>query len=226
MTVAETGKTASARRLRPNPRGRAGGRRTRQEQQKEDSRTRILEAAKRVVADLPYPLMAVEDVIAEAKVSRTTFYRHFDSKFAIFQELHKPFLEALYKIYDGLGDHADPTVEQARTWLESFLAFYRSERILVQAFAHIYAIEPDFYPIAARIIDTIFQRLAAKLPNFRKLLADDDLAMNAKIEAHLLLQDINYFGIEAVIRNWDLDTAKATTILASRIRDFVRNLNI
>lgn len=224
MTVAENGRTASQRRLRPNPRGRTGGRRTRQEQQKEDSRGRILEAAKKVLAGIPYPLMAVEDVIAEAKVSRTTFYRHFDSKFAIFRELHQPFLEALYKVYDGLGDHADPTVEQASAWLKSFLDFYRSEQILVLAFGHIYAIEPDFYPIAERIIDTIFERLAARQPAFRKLSANDDAAMTAKIEAHFLMQDINYFGMGAVIRNWELDTDKAALILAGRIRDFIRGL--
>src|SRR5277367_3569882 len=99
----------AARRLRPNARGRAGGKRTRQEQQKQDSRQRILEAAKTVLADLPYAVMAVEDVIAEAQVSRTTFYRHFDGKFAIFRELHKPFSEALHRIYDELGRYPDPT---------------------------------------------------------------------------------------------------------------------
>lgn len=223
MTTAEVSKAGTARRLRPNARGRAGGRHTRQEQQKQDSRQRILDAAQKVLVDLPYALMAVEDVIAEAQVSRTTFYRHFESKFAIFSELHRPFLAALYEVYDGLARHPDPTVDQICEWVRSFLDFYRSEIILVTAFWQIYSIEPDFNPIAENITETICGRLAPTLPAFRKSLSDDDDAMMAKIEAHLLLQDINNFGLEAVVRKWDLDTDKAIVILARRIRAFIRD---
>jgi AcrR family transcriptional regulator len=223
MTTAEVNRTGTARRLRPNARGRAGGKHTRQEQQKQDSRQRILDAARKVVAVLPYSLMAVEDVIAEAQVSRTTFYRHFASKFAIFRELHPTFLATLYQVYDRLADHADPTEAQMCEWVKSFLDFYRSEIIMVTAYSQIYAIEPDFNPIAEAITETICRRLAPTLPAFHKSLGDDDDAMMAKIEVHLLLQNINDFGIEAVVRKWDLDTEKATLIMARRIRAFLRD---
>jgi len=213
---------ASARRLRPNARGRAGGKRTRQEQQKQDSRQRILDAAKMVLAYMPYALMAVEDVIAAAQVSRTTFYRHFDSKFAIFKELHNPFLMALYGVYDGLGRHPDPTVEQIADWVRSFLDFYRTEIILVRAYWHIYSIEPEFNPIAETTTETICRRLAETLPAFRRSLADDPKGMAARIEARLLLQEINNFAIESMVRGWDLDTEMATGILARRIHGFLQ----
>jgi AcrR family transcriptional regulator len=211
---------ASARRLRPNARGRAGGKRTRQEQQKQDSRQRILDAAQTVLAGMPYALMAVEDVIAEAQVSRTTFYRHFDSKFAIFKELHRPFLAALYEVYDGLGAHPDPTVEQIADWVRSFLDFYRREIILVRAYWNIYSIEPEFNPIAETTTEAICRRLAETLPAFRRSLVAD--AMAARIEARLLLQDIHSFGIESTVRGWDLDTDMAIGILARRIHGFLQ----
>jgi AcrR family transcriptional regulator len=210
------------RRLRPNARGRAGGKRTRQEQQKQDSRQRILDAAKTVLADMPYALMAVEDVIAEAQVSRTTFYRHFDSKFAIFKELHRPFLAALYEVYDGLGRHPDPTVEQMADWLRAFLDFYRREIILVRAYWNIYSIEPEFNPIAETITETICRRLADTLPAFRRSFTDDERGMVARIEARLLLQEINNFAIESVVRGWDLDTDMAIGLLARRIHGFLK----
>jgi AcrR family transcriptional regulator len=221
MSTVEVGKATTVKRHRPNARGRLAGRRTRQEQQKADSRIRILEAAKTVLETQPYALLAVEDVIAEAQVSRTTFYRHFDSKLAIFLELHKPFSEALYRVYDELGRYPDPTVGQMCDWVNLFLDFYRSEKILVQAYAHIYAIEPDFYPIAETVIDTLSRRLADRLPAFRHLLSDTAESMAARIEGHFLLQDINYLGHEVVTRQWELDTEKATAILAARIRDFI-----
>jgi AcrR family transcriptional regulator len=221
-TAPEAATAATSRRARPNARGRAGGKHARQEQQKQDSRQRILEATKTVLADMPYASMAVEDVIAEAQVSRTTFYRHFDGKFAIFKELHRPFLAALYDVYDGLGRRPDPTVEQIGDWVRAFLDFYRTEIILVRAFWNIYSIEPDFNPIAEHITETICQRLAATLPAFRRSVDEDGDAMAAKIEAHLLLQDIHSFAIEAVVRQWNLDTEMAIAILARRIEAFLR----
>jgi AcrR family transcriptional regulator len=222
-TAPEAATAATSRQARPNARGRAGGKHTRQEQQKQDSRQRILEATKTVLAGMPYALMAVEDVIAEAQVSRTTFYRHFDSKFAIFKELHRPFLAALYVVYDGLGRYPDPTVEQIGDWVRAFLDFYRTEIILVRAYWNIYSIEPDFNPIAETVTETICRRLAITLPAFRRSVDQAGDAMAAKIEAHLLLQDIHSFAIEAVVRQWDLDTEMAIGILARRIRAFLRD---
>ncbi len=214
--------SAASRRRRPNARGRAGGKRTRQEQQKQDSRQRILDAAKTVLADMPYALMAVEDVIAAAQVSRTTFYRHFDSKFAIFRELHPPFLAQLFEVYDGLGRHPDPTVDQIADWVRSFLDFYRTEIILVRAYWNIYSIEPEFDPIAEAITEMLCRRLAETLPAFRRSLAGDGADMAARIEARLLLQDINNFAIESTVRGWDLDTEMAIGILARRIHGFLQ----
>ena len=171
---------------------------------------------------MPYALMAVEDVIAAAQVSRTTFYRHFDSKFAIFKELHRPFLAALYEVYHGLGRHPDPTVEQMADWVRTFLDFYRREIILVRAYANIYSIEPEFIPIAETITETICRRLAETLPAFRRSLSNDGGGMAARIEARLLFQEINNFGIESVVRGWDLDTDMAIGILARRIHGFLK----
>ena len=221
MTMLDVTRAGTARRLRPDPRGRAVGKWTRQEQQKLDSRQRILDAAQKVVAILPYSLIAVEDVIAEAQVSRTTFYRHFESKFAIFSELHRPFLARLYQVYDGLAAHPDPTEAQLGDWIRSFLDFYRSEIVLVTAYWQIYSIEPDFNPIAENISETICRRLAPVLPAFDKSLAGDDEGMMAKIEVNLLLQTINNFGVEAVVRKWDLNTDKGIVVVARLIRAFL-----
>jgi hypothetical protein len=35
------------------------------------------------------------------------------------------------------------------------------------------------------------------------------------------LQDINFFGVEVVVRNWPLDTDKAIAIVARRIHTFL-----
>ena len=164
----------------------------------------------------------LDDIVKRAGVNRSTFYRHFDSKFAIFKELHQPFLMALYEVYDGLGRRPDPTVEQIADWVRSFLDFYRREIILVRAYWNIYSIEPEFNPIAETTTETLCRRLAETLPAFRHSLADNGTDMAARIEARLLLQDINNFAIESTVRGWDLDTEMAIGILARRIHGFLQ----
>jgi len=53
---------------------------------KEASRSRLLEAARRVFNRSGYLAPSVDDIAQEAGVSRQTFYRHFDGKLAIAME--------------------------------------------------------------------------------------------------------------------------------------------
>src|SRR3954454_14455235 len=45
---------------------------------REAARERIVAAAERLLRDRPYRELSVEEVMAEAELSRTIFYRHFD----------------------------------------------------------------------------------------------------------------------------------------------------
>ncbi len=98
-------------------------------------------------------------------------------------------------------------------WLNSFLDYYRSQKTLVLAYAHIYAIEPDFYPIAEAMIETIFQRLADRLPAFRRSFVRHWRRGDGRrqIEGFFCCRKSTNFGSrESVVRPWVLDTDKAT----------------
>ena len=82
---------------------------TLQERQKQKSRESILQAARTVLAEKSYTAMTIEDVLARSNVSRATFYKYFDSKFAIGRELHREFAPRLTAIYDALLTYDDPT---------------------------------------------------------------------------------------------------------------------
>src|ERR1700761_1661375 len=91
---------------------------TLQERQKQRSREAILQAARAVLAEKSYAAMAIEDVIARAGVSRATFYKHFDSKFAIGAELHAEFAPQLSAAYDELLTYSDPTEAELIAWIK------------------------------------------------------------------------------------------------------------
>jgi AcrR family transcriptional regulator len=56
----------------------AGARRSAARTRRAEARERILSAAERLLRERPYRELSVEEVMAEAGLSRTVFYRHFD----------------------------------------------------------------------------------------------------------------------------------------------------
>jgi hypothetical protein len=64
---------------RPAPSGRT----ELQQRQKQSSREKLLAAAYEVFAESSYAGAAIDDIVKRAGVNRSTFYRHFDSKFAM-----------------------------------------------------------------------------------------------------------------------------------------------
>lgn len=53
---------------------------TRRRQKRRDARQRILDAAHALLEEAPWSEVRLEDVMARADLTRTTFYRHFDDR--------------------------------------------------------------------------------------------------------------------------------------------------
>jgi AcrR family transcriptional regulator len=194
---------------------------TLQERQKQKSRDSILAAAKDVLSERSYASIAIEDVIARAGVSRATFYKYFDRKFAIGRELHAEFAPRLYTVYDILLNFPDPTEQQLIDWIKRVVELYQAEKDLIVTFAHLLAIEPDFHPIMINIISETEQRWAATIPAFRVPGSSSPLAMQARIESRLLLRQINDFCYEVAIFGWDIDVTEGCRIMAGYFRSFL-----
>jgi AcrR family transcriptional regulator len=71
---------------------------------KDEARTRIRDAAARLLRERSYRDLSVDAVMAEAGLARTLFYRHFDGLPALVLSLLEDFREALL----GGGDPTDP----------------------------------------------------------------------------------------------------------------------
>jgi AcrR family transcriptional regulator len=193
---------------------------TLQERQKQKSRESILQAARAVLAEKSYAAMAIEDVIARAGVSRATFYKHFDSKFAIGRELHREFAPRLSAVYDELLAHDDPTEAELIDWIKQVVELYRQERDLIVTFAHMLAIEPAFHPIMIDIIRETELRWAKRIPAFRLTGLGGTEAMRAHIESRLLLRQLNDFCYEVAIFDWPIDLTEGCSIMAGYFRSF------
>jgi AcrR family transcriptional regulator len=77
----------------------------------ETRRQLILEAMIRVVGHKGYKATSVADVIAEADVSRTTFYKHFEDK-------HECFLAAYDLLVEQVMEEVVANCDGEQTWVE------------------------------------------------------------------------------------------------------------
>jgi AcrR family transcriptional regulator len=193
---------------------------TLQERQKQRSRESILQAARAVLAEKSYTAMAIEDVLARANVSRATFYKHFDSKFAIGRELHREFAPQLAAIYDVLLTYDDPSEAELVDWVMQVVDLYRENRDLIVTFAHMLATEPAFHPIMIDIIRETELRWARRIPAFRLPASGAPEAMRAHIESRLLLRQLNDFCYEVAIFDWPIDITEGCRIMAGYFRSF------
>lgn len=95
----------------------------------ETRRQLILEAMVRVVGREGYKTTAVADVIEEAGVSRTTFYKHFEDK-------HECFLAAYDLVVERVLDAVITNCDPEQPWLERM-------RVGLTTVVELFALDPE-----------------------------------------------------------------------------------
>jgi AcrR family transcriptional regulator len=95
----------------------------------ETRRQLILEAMVRIVGRKGYKATSVADVIEEADVSRTTFYKHFEDK-------HDCFLAAYDMVVERVLDAVIASCDGERSWLERV-------RIGLSTIVELFALDPE-----------------------------------------------------------------------------------
>ena len=86
-----------------------------------DTRTRILAGAGRAFGRVGYGACRVEDIIDEAGVSCGTFYKFFDSKEAVFDEIEQAFELSFVHSMEGVVSPEMEPWEQAQALLDGYL---------------------------------------------------------------------------------------------------------
>lgn len=95
---------------------------TRKERQKEELRTRILEAAKALFMEKGYEETSIRNIAEKIEYSPTTIYLHFKDKDEIFHELHREGFTLLNQYFRALVDVQDP-FERLKATCKSYIRF-------------------------------------------------------------------------------------------------------
>ena len=128
------------------PRRRARGRPPASSHEQHDTRQLLLDAAAKLVAERGYPGAAVNDVIAEAGVSKGSFYWHFKSKddmlFALLDErLDRPIQELIERLKGAPPEH--DMAPAASEWFLELLRRNPETLVLEQEYRSLALRDPD-----------------------------------------------------------------------------------
>jgi AcrR family transcriptional regulator len=104
------------------------------EQQKEYTKTRLMEAARDLLSTRGYVALTVDDIVAEAGASRATFYLHFHGKAEVavaVAEAHREETRRWYPVLDDVLASGSP--DALRQWFASIVRYYEDHAAVIIA---------------------------------------------------------------------------------------------
>jgi AcrR family transcriptional regulator len=210
----DTGRTA-----RPGQR-RVGGRTGLQQLQRQSSREKLLAAAYDSFALLSYAGTSVDDIVRRAKVNRSTFYRHFDSKFAVAKALFDAFWPRLFAEWDQLAKSDEPTDREISDWVTRLVGFYRANRPFFFTIGQIAALETEGLQweetIRLEVIHLLGQRFAA----FRRA-SSVDATPEARVRVRLVMLELEMCVFELAFHEGAYESKAVVAVMISEFRRFL-----
>lgn len=153
------------------------GRRVRARKSRRQSRERIVSAATELVRTRAYSELSVDEVMREAGLGRTIFYRHFDDLADLILRASREAIEELYEVQQGLGQaRPDEDPDSVRRVLRAAVDVYQRHGPLLRAVAEAAAgdeqIRRDYETMRRRFDEFVEQSLRGVADLGRTPLAD------------------------------------------------------
>jgi AcrR family transcriptional regulator len=195
------------------------GRTELQQRQKQSSREKLLAAAYDAFAESSYAGAAVDDIVKRAGVNRSTFYRHFDSKFAMTKALFDQFWPGLFAQY-GAVRAADPLTDaDIDSWIEGLIRFYRANEPFYGIIVQIASLEPEGMQWEETIRQGVIRMLGERFPAFARASAPD-ASQDAKLRVRMLMIQFEFCVFDLAFSP-DTDRAAIVAYLGEQFRAFL-----
>lgn len=137
---------------------------TRRAMAKQETRAKVLEAARRLFSERGYEGATIRDIAQAAGMSTGAVFANFSDKADLFQEIMSSDLHELSGLMTGAAAHKDDVEDALAAMMAAGYAFYQAQMPLVRAaFSAAYALHSTTTrrstPGAATICDLIEQQL-------------------------------------------------------------------
>jgi len=189
-----------------------------QRRQKEETRQKLLSSAHAVFAESGYNATSVDMIVEEAEVSRTSFYRHFDDKYAVAQALFSELIPEVQRRWRALLAVPEPTLDDVVAWVTSYVELLEENRVLIGVLREVDAIEVRAQQRVLDYHNDLLAVMAARVPKLRAE-AGDGAVLRAR--ALLLLLQVDQFSYAMSIRNWSFQRSVMIAAMAALIHEFL-----
>lgn len=202
----------------PNPAARSNRANARQRAQRAETRERLIEGARLVFARLGYANATIEHVLAEAKVSRASFYAHFAGKADLVAAIAERFAPVWQPLYAELTAMPQPCLAALVEWCDRHVRLYRENQETCIILTQAAAIEPELYWQMARYQEAIIDQLAQSAPGLAHLAHDPA----GRTRAALALSQIDHTCYFLAVRHWANDPGAGISAMANNLERFLR----
>lgn len=187
-----------------------------QREQKEATRRQLLDAARAVFDRYSYSMSTVEMIAEDAGFSRTTFYRHFDSKLPVALALFDSLKPRLQNRWKELLSSARISRDTVRSWMVEYVRTVEENRSLVRVLHQLEAIEADVQPHMLKYHEEILDYMwpASKRPRIENM--DETWARSL-----LLLLQMDQFLYLFTVREWPIDRDHVIDAMSSSLHELL-----
>jgi AcrR family transcriptional regulator len=159
--------------------------------QKRTSHEKLLEAAYLSFAELTYAATTIDHIVRRAEVNRSTFYRHFDSKFAVARALFAEFWPRLFAEYDRL-ESSDPSEAEIEEWIGNLVVFYRENKPLYMTLGQIPTLEPEGARWEENVRTELLTRLGTRIPAFRRATSKTEASSPLRVRVRMWMMSFEH----------------------------------
>lgn len=181
------------------------------------TRRKIRDAAQKCFLDRGVTATSVDEIVTAAKLSRATFYLHYNSKDAVLIDLLQEQHEPLMRIFTRLRDMAEPSVPAVRDWLAHYVAAVRAHRGHLNLYSLGQVFDAEARALVVRQRQQIIGILGQRYPGFQLKSGDDQHGVECLLTMFQLEQTVSALVHGGVMPDDDI----ALNVMARRMLDFL-----
>ncbi len=133
-----------------------------QEGLREETRALILSAARDLFTEIGYVRSTMQLIAVRAGISRSSLYRHFDTKWHVATALMEAFWPSWIELWKACPIDDNTTIARLVAWLETILSELRQSKNFILLLQEIMSVENEAGDLSVTVLDQILDIIGNK----------------------------------------------------------------